>query len=229
MSSLVEKSSFELSLEEKELDELVVLYKEVEKQGELYKGLILLYARGKMDSNQEFGKWRSRNFRGLPQQQANCLMNEARYFRDKPELLDKIPTSIRYAISAPINSLVADELVEKCLKYEGKLSGAVFKGMLDGYDQKKKEVVELTEGQLSARNVSRILEMANGLLPEYKVSLAKSLSEGGYNIGIKALIPDDNPPLHKALLRVMKQYYHPDKPTGDKDMFIAIDKLGKGL
>ena len=109
---------FVVDLSSLTLDELVAQYIDVDRQSHLLKGQILLEARRRFISNQEFGEWRSLNFSGLPQQTANNLMNLARYFNEKTRPLAHIPVSVGYLISAPINEPIAEIVYKKTLDIE---------------------------------------------------------------------------------------------------------------
>ena len=109
---------FVVDLSSLTLDELIAQYIDVDRQYHLLKGQILLEARKRFISNQEFGEWRSLNFSGLPQQTANNLMNLARYFNEKTRPLAHIPVSVGYLISAPINEPIAEIVYKKTLEIE---------------------------------------------------------------------------------------------------------------
>jgi hypothetical protein len=109
---------FVVDLSSLTLDELVAQYIDIDRQSHLLKGQILLEARRRFISNQEFGEWRSLNFSGLPQQTANNLMNLARYFNEKTRPLAHIPVSVGYLISAPINEPIAEIVYKKTLEIE---------------------------------------------------------------------------------------------------------------
>ena len=109
---------FVVDLSSLTLDELIAQYIDIDRQSHLLKGQILLEARRRFISNQEFGEWRSLNFSGLPQQTANNLMNLARYFNEKTRPLAHIPVSAGYLISAPINEPIAEIVYKKTLETE---------------------------------------------------------------------------------------------------------------
>lgn len=109
---------FVVDLSSLTLNELVAQYIDVDRQSHILKGQILLEARKRFISNQEFGEWRSLNFSGLPQQTANNLMSLARYFNEKSRPLAHIPVSAGYLISAPINEPIAEIVYKKTLELE---------------------------------------------------------------------------------------------------------------
>lgn len=109
---------FVVDLSSLTLGELVEQYVDIDRQSHILKGQILLEARRRFISNQEFGEWRSLNFSGLPQQTANNLMNLARYFNEKTRPLAHIPVSVGYLISAPINEPIAELVYNKAIELE---------------------------------------------------------------------------------------------------------------
>ena len=99
-------------LKELSLDGLKERYVSIDQQSQFFKGLILLEARERLPSNNDFGEW-------IKSVQALCLdnqptltryMNFARYFRDKDRR--GIPLTVAYEISAPVNKKVADAAYE---------------------------------------------------------------------------------------------------------------------
>ena len=97
------------------LDDLADRYAQIDQQSQLMKGLILLEARNRFASNNEFGDW-------IKTVQTLCLdrqevrtryMNFARYFKDKERL--GISLTAAYEISAPVNEAVADRVYEYAL------------------------------------------------------------------------------------------------------------------
>jgi hypothetical protein len=96
------------------LDDLAAQYIEIDRQSHILKGRILLEARRRFPSNQEFGEWRSLNFSGrLPQQTANNLMSLARFFDDSQRPLGNIPVSAGYLIAAPKYEAIAEQVYER--------------------------------------------------------------------------------------------------------------------
>lgn len=97
------------------LEELANRYEEINQQSQLFKGLILLEARSRFLSNNEFGDWVQSvpSLCGDGNQVRNRYMNFAKYFKDK-ELLG-ISLTAAYEISAPVNEDVADKIYEYAL------------------------------------------------------------------------------------------------------------------
>jgi hypothetical protein len=97
------------------LDELANRYEEINQQSQLFKGLILLEARSRFPSNNEFGDWVQSvpSLCGDGNQVRNRYMNFAKYFKDKERL--GISLTAAYEISAPANEAVADRVYEYAL------------------------------------------------------------------------------------------------------------------
>lgn len=107
-------SLIDMDLSSLSLDDLAAQYIEIDRQSHILKGRILLEARRRFPSNQEFGEWRSLNFSGrLPQQTANNLMSLARFFDDSQRPLGNIPVSAGYLIAAPKYEAIAEQVYER--------------------------------------------------------------------------------------------------------------------
>jgi hypothetical protein len=145
---------FVVDLSSLTLDELVAQYIDVDRQYHILKGQILLEARRRFISNQEFGEWRSLNFSGLPQQTANNLMNLARYFNEKTRPLAHIPVSVGYLISAPINQPIAEIVYKKTLEIEK----PTLKDVRDLIDELK-HVEQKNESSKKLMSVDKIMSM----------------------------------------------------------------------
>lgn len=101
---------FELgSLKELTLDDLVIRYKEIDQQSQLFKGQILLEARERFQSNIEFGNWLSVNFTERNSSNTGKLINLAKFFQGERSLTG-IPLSAGYLISAPSNKAIATQV-----------------------------------------------------------------------------------------------------------------------
>lgn len=94
------------------LDDLVFRYKEIDYQSQLFKGQILLEARGRFLSNIEFGQWLSVNFTELNSSNTGKLINLAKYFQGD-KTLEGISISAGYLIASPNNREIADKIYEK--------------------------------------------------------------------------------------------------------------------
>ena len=99
------------SLKHLSLDELANRFEEIEQQGQLLQGRILLEARNRFPSDKEFGQWCiTHSICVSSQQHRNRLLNLARFFEGRE--LVKIGISAAYEISAPINADIAEEVYE---------------------------------------------------------------------------------------------------------------------
>lgn len=149
---------FVVDLSSLTLNELVAQYIDVDRQSHILKGQILLEARRRFISNQEFGEWRSLNFSGLPQQTANNLMSLARYFNEKSRPLAHIPVSAGYLISAPINEPIAEIVYKKTLELEK----PTLKDVRELIEQLK-NVENISENSKKKASVDKIMLMINRL------------------------------------------------------------------
>jgi hypothetical protein len=149
---------FVVDLSSLTLNELVAQYIDVDRQSHILKGQILLEARRRFVSNQEFGEWRSLNFSGLPQQTANNLMSLARYFNEKSRPLAHIPVSAGYLISAPINEPIAEIVYKKTLELEK----PTLKDVRELIEQLK-NVENVKENSKKKASVDKIMLMVNRL------------------------------------------------------------------
>ena len=109
------KSVDKTSLSDLTLDELANRYNEIDYQSHIVKGLILLEARSRFPSNNDFGVWiQSVQTICLDSQPVRTrLMNFANYFKDKDTT--GISLSACYEISAPINTNIADKVYQTAL------------------------------------------------------------------------------------------------------------------
>ena len=97
------------------LDQLAARYEEIDQQSQLFKGLILLEARSRFPSNNEFGDWVQSvpSLCGDGNQVRNRYMNFANYFKDRDRT--GITITACYEISAPINADIADKVYQAAL------------------------------------------------------------------------------------------------------------------
>jgi len=100
------------NLKDLSLDELANRYETIDQQSQMLKGLILLEARNRFASNNEFGDWiKSVKTLCLDRQEVRTrYMNFARYFKERE--LGGISLTAAYQISAPANQVVANEVYE---------------------------------------------------------------------------------------------------------------------
>ena len=99
-----------LVLSDLSLEQLVDTYTQVDQQSQFLKGSILLEARKRLPSNNEFGKWVESvgTLCSDTKQTRTKYMNLAKYFKDKS--YTGISLTCCYEISAPINADVADQV-----------------------------------------------------------------------------------------------------------------------
>lgn len=103
------------SLTDLSLEELTNRYIEIDYQSQMMKGLILLEARNRFPSNNEFGDW-IKTVGAIcadGKQVRNRLMHYAKFFNDREQ--DGISLSACYLISAPVNSEVAEVVYKEIL------------------------------------------------------------------------------------------------------------------
>jgi len=126
---------FDINLSDLTLDDLVVQFQEVDRQYHLIKGKILLEARRRFKSDQEFGKWvASHSLCVGTQQTRNRLIHLAEFF-DGDRDMAGISLTAAYEISAPVNRKVAPEVYEQA--YDNNLS---VKAVKDLFSNTKQEV-----------------------------------------------------------------------------------------
>ncbi len=98
------------------LDDLANRFEQIEQQGQLLQGQILLEARRRFKSTNEFGIWIEQTGGALcsvGRQHRTKLMNLARFFENR-EIIG-ISLTACYEISAPINTDVADKVYQAAL------------------------------------------------------------------------------------------------------------------
>ena len=95
------------------LDQLANRFEEIEQQGQLLQGRILLEARERFKSDNEFGAWVEQvggAIYSTSRQHRTKLMNLAKFFELRE--INKISISAAYEISAPINSDIAIDVYD---------------------------------------------------------------------------------------------------------------------
>jgi hypothetical protein len=98
------------------LDDLANRFEQIEQQGQLLQGQILLEARRRFTSTNEFGAWIEKTGGALcsvGRQHRTKLMNLARFFENR-EIIG-ISLTACYEISAPINADIADKVYQAAL------------------------------------------------------------------------------------------------------------------
>lgn len=97
------------------LDELAHQFEEIGQQAQLLQGRILLEAKSRFDTTNEFGAWiqeQGGTLCAVTKQHRTRLMNLAAFFDGDKRTLDKISITAAYEISAPINADIAEEIYE---------------------------------------------------------------------------------------------------------------------
>jgi hypothetical protein len=90
-------------------EELAQRYNGIDRQSQLFKGLILLEARGRFASDKEFGQWIATHGLSVGSQQSRTIfINLARFFKDKD--MEGISMTAAYEISRPENADVAEKI-----------------------------------------------------------------------------------------------------------------------
>jgi len=126
----LDKQHHKINLSGLSLDDLAEQYVDIDRQSHILKGLILLEARKRFSSNNEFGAWRSLKFNErVTGQMATHLMNLSRFFNDKRPL-GNIPISAGYIMSAPKLEDIADIVYERVLE-TNKPSLNIVKGIIE--------------------------------------------------------------------------------------------------
>lgn len=103
------------------LEQLADRYISIDRQSQMMKGLILLEARNRFASNQEFGNWVVNI--GLSDdsfQNRNLFMNLARFFQNRQ--MSGISLTVAYEISRPSNEDIAEKIYEYALNKNLKVS-----------------------------------------------------------------------------------------------------------
>jgi hypothetical protein len=134
-------------LKELTLDDLIFRYKEIDYQSQLFKGQILLEARGRFLSNIEFGQWLSVNFTELNSSNTGKLINLAKYFQGD-KTLEGISISAGYLIASPNNREIADKIYKKIKNKSFRIKE--IKALIAGYkniisDSKKEQVDQVSQ------------------------------------------------------------------------------------
>jgi hypothetical protein len=96
------------------LDELAHEYESIDQQSQMLKGRILLEARNRFKSDNEFGDWVvGVGLSDTSRQTRNVYMNLARFFQDRD--MTGISLTAAYEISRPQNADIAEELYSDAL------------------------------------------------------------------------------------------------------------------
>ena len=97
------------------LDDLANQFDEIDQQSQLLKGLILLEARSRFESDKKFGQWivTSGLSASTTHQTRTVYMNLARFFKNRD--MTGISLTAAYEISRPQNSSVTEEIYSHAL------------------------------------------------------------------------------------------------------------------
>lgn len=99
------------------LNELADRYEQIERQGQLLQGIILLEVRNRFKSDNDFGDWVKMNdgltLCSTTPQHRSRLMNLARFFKDRD--MKGISITAAYEISAPTNADIAEDIYSTAL------------------------------------------------------------------------------------------------------------------
>ena len=137
----LDKQHHKINLSGLSLDDLAEQYVDIDRQSHILKGLILLEARKRFSSNNEFGAWRSLKFNErVTGQIATHLMNLSRFFNDERPL-GNIPISAGYLMSAPKLEGIADIVYERVLE-TNKPSLNIVKGIIEELQPDSNDKVE---------------------------------------------------------------------------------------
>jgi hypothetical protein len=97
------------------LEELAHQFEEIGQQAQLLQGRILLEAKSRFNTTNDFGAWiqeQGGTLCAITKQHRTRLMNLAEFFDGDKRKLDKISITAAYEISAPINADIAEKIYE---------------------------------------------------------------------------------------------------------------------
>lgn len=100
------------------LEELAHQFEEIGQQAQLLQGRILLEAKSRFNTTNDFGAWiqeQGGTLCAITKQHRTRLMNLAEFFDGDKRKLDKISITAAYEISAPINADIAEKIYEIAL------------------------------------------------------------------------------------------------------------------
>ena len=181
------------SLSDLSLDDLANRYYEIHCQSHLMKGLILLEARNRFSSNNEFGDWvQSVQSICLDSQPVRTrLMNYAKYFKEKD--ITGISLSACYEISAPVNEDVADKVYEYALNRN--LSVADIKAKI----KEEKKLLATLESNTEEHNQESFTETDHDTIKKEELMPREDVSEF-----VKLILSDVQSLSQNEAVRVLK-------------------------
>lgn len=146
------------------LEQLADRYKDIDRQSQMMKGLILLEARNRFSSNQEFGNWVVNiELSDDSFQNRNLFMNLARFFQNRK--MSGISLTVAYEISRPSNKDIAEKIYEYALNKNLKV--------LDIKEKIKLGKNKSTTSEIKPKNQESegINEIESEVLPEKDLSI----------------------------------------------------------
>ena len=175
------------------LDDLANRYEEIHQQSQLLKGLILLEARNRFPSNNEFGEWiQTVHALSVDSQQTRTkFMNFARYFQNKER--NGISLTACYEISAPINEDVADKVYEYALNRN--LSVADIKAKI----KEEKKLLATLESNTEEHNQESFTEIDHDTIKKEELMPREDVSEF-----VKLILSDVQSLSQNEAVRVLK-------------------------
>lgn len=206
--------------------ELDLRYGTVKAQYRMMTGLVLLEARDRFPSNQEFGHWITENLRvpsfgKLDPSRLSETMNFARFFKDRD--YSKIPLTGCYRIAEPKHAAYAEEVYDALVSQPEKVTLNNVDGTLSLF---RNQVEQLHEGENvndKAPEPSRNAQKEPG--PRKQLPPSKPREKSQFELIREALEGLGIDPLtEETLLIIFKGYaqkHHPDK-GGDSEKFQQI-------
>lgn len=206
--------------------ELDLRYGKLKAQYRMMTGLVLLEARDRFPSNQEFGHWINENLRvpsfgKLDASRLSETMNFARFFKDRD--YSKIPLTGCYKIAEPKHAAYAEEVYDALIQQDSKITLNNVDGTLSLF---RNQIDRLHEGENVndkapeiERNERKQEEPRKQLPPSKprEKSQFELIREALEGLGI-------DPLTEETLLIIFKGYaqkHHPDK-GGDVEKFQQI-------
>ena len=152
--------SGEINMSKMSLDDLVIAFRKVEVRSDIVKGMVLVEARKRFDSDRDFGQWVKDNDMAEDSQQVrNTYMHVARFFGSRDT--SGISVSVCQEIAAPKNKDVAEKA------YQYALGRGLTKSDVIGYiNQLRSALLE----DKSPRLIQSFSEPAGFTLPETRSS-----------------------------------------------------------
>lgn len=156
-------------LKELTLDQIVDECSLIDRNSKLKYGFLLLEARTRFPSNNDFGDWCSAEFAGqLDTRRATELMSLSRFFTDIP--MAEIPVSVGYMLAAPKN-------------VESGISEKAYKEIIDNHDGKvsikeAKEIISKYGGNTSSLPANYSSESEDWYTPDRYMNTVRAFFNG---------------------------------------------------